>query len=257
MSMQIIMENKKPARKDLINFYELDEMKEFLPDIKDVQKEYTGMGYCQHFLLVGGTGSGKTNSLLNYLRETSHGGGTYTRIFMCVQKLEEPNQYLKSKVPEDFLNMVFNVKDMPDVREFPDLGKHNNRQFLIVFDDCISETNKENKKKIMDYFVFGRSKGCTVCYLSQAYFSTPIFIRKQVSYILLCSAKAKDRKRIMCDLASEDEDPEVLDRMYEYAKGYDHNPHAPTFLKVCTYECPANVKFSRNFVEYLDPKEFV
>jgi DNA polymerase III delta prime subunit len=242
-------------RKNLINFYELDEMKEFMPTINDTQKEHTGMPLSQHFLLCGSTGSGKTNTLLNYLRETSRNGGVFTKIFMCVQKLEEPNRFLKSKLSDEFLTMVFDVKDVPDVREFPDLSKHNNKQWLIIFDDCITESDKNKKKKILDFFVFGRSKGCTVVYLSQSYFQTPIFIRKQMSFVLLCSAKAKDRKRILSDIASGDEEPEVLEKMYEFAKE-DENPRTPSFLKICTYECPKDKKYSRNFIEYLDPKDF-
>jgi Flp pilus assembly CpaF family ATPase len=56
-------------RDKLINFYEIEEMKKFMPKIDDKQVEYTAMPLNQHFLLCGGTGSGKTLGILNYVKK--------------------------------------------------------------------------------------------------------------------------------------------------------------------------------------------
>jgi hypothetical protein len=249
-------------RDTLINFYELDAMKEFMPKIDDQQKAYTGMPLNQHFLLCGGTGSGKTLGLLNYLQRTSiPKKGTFDKIFMCVKKLEPPNLFLMKKLGPDLLHMYTSVDKFPDVSEFPDLGgvgkKKNNKQWLIVFDDCISENNKANRKKIDDYMIYSRSKGCTVAYLSQSYYQTPIFIRRQMSFLLLCSIKSKkELTSILKDYSIANVSDQTLQEMYTYAKKKD-SPNEVTFLKLCTYEVPADKKFSRNFLEFINPSDFV
>jgi hypothetical protein len=176
---------------------------------------------------------------------------------MCVKKMEPSNHYLLDQIGPDLLHIYTSVDKFPDVSEFPDLSKKNNKQWLIIFDDCITENNKANRKKIDDYMVYSRSKGCTVGYLSQSYYQTPIFIRRQMSFILLCSIKSnKELHSILKDYSISSVNDDALDRMYEYAKEKDE-PREVTFLKLCTYEVPADKKFSRNFLEFLHPNDFV
>jgi hypothetical protein len=243
-------------REKMINFYELAEMKKFMPQIKDEQKHFTGMPLDQHFILVGGTGSGKTNSLLNYLHRTSQPKkGTFDHVIMCVMKMEGANHFLQEKLG-DKLSLFLGLDKFPPVSDFPDLSKTNDSQFLVVFDDCVNEKNLNNVNKILQYFTYGRSKGITVIYLTQGYYRTPIFIRQQVSFILLCSIKSnRELKSILKDYDISNVTDEQLVAMYEYSQQKDE-PTDITFLKICTYECPRNKKFSRMFLEYLDPDTF-
>jgi hypothetical protein len=240
----------------LINFYDLPGMKKYMPKIEDNQCEYTGIPLNQHSLIVGSTGSGKTQTLLNYIERTSRPkDGTFDKVFMCVKKMEPPNYMLQEKLG-DFLEIFLTIESFPDVKTFKDLGNKNNVQNLIIFDDCIGELDKKNKKKIDDYFTYGRSKGCTVLYLSQSYFETKIFIRRQVSFVFLCSIKADwELKRILKDYSIGDIDVDTLRKMYKYAKQKD-DPKECNFLKICTYEVPIERKFSKNFLDYINPVNF-
>lgn len=252
MDKNTILENLKKGK--LINFYETEAVKKYMPKIKDEQKEYTGMPLNQHFLLCGGTGSGKSNSLMSYLLLTSFPkDGTFKKIFMCVKKLESFNYTLKEKLGDD-IQFYLTVEEFPPVSEFPDLGKHNDNQWLIIFDDCITDgSNKKLQKKIDDYFIYGRSKGCTVCYLSQSYYQTPILVRRQLSFLLLCSINSnKELKMILKDYAIRDLEWKTLEKIYRYAKDGEF----PNFLKVCTYECPQDKKFSKTFIHYINPDDF-
>jgi hypothetical protein len=251
-SKKDIIENLKSDK--LINFYELDEMQKFMPKINDEQVMYTGMPLHQHFLLVGGTGSGKTLSLLNYIAKTSlNAEGTYKHVLMCVKKLEAPNKYLKENLG-DKITFYFRVEDFPLVSQFPDLSARNNANYLVIFDDCINDgKNSKMQKKIDEYFTYGRSKGITIAYLTQSFYQTPIFLRKQVSFILLCSIKRKSElKSIITDYDTTGINPETLANMYKYAT----NGPKPNFLKICTYECEPGKKYSKNFTEYLNPRDF-
>ena len=48
------------------NYYKSNRIQKKLPRIKDKQFEYTGMQINNHFLIAGGTGTGKTNALYSY-----------------------------------------------------------------------------------------------------------------------------------------------------------------------------------------------
>ena len=64
----------------IINFYELDKIKKYMPKIDDEQVKYTGMPLFKHILICGGTGSGKSNATMNYLRRTCELTQTYDPI---------------------------------------------------------------------------------------------------------------------------------------------------------------------------------
>ena len=71
------------------NYNKSNRIQKKLPKIKDKQFEYTGMQINNHFLIAGGTGTGKTNALYSYLLETSRPAkGTFKHIFV-VYKTEE------------------------------------------------------------------------------------------------------------------------------------------------------------------------
>lgn len=238
------------------NFYEHTKIKKYLPKIKDEQVKYTGMPLTNHIGWFGATGSMKSNAFLNYLKRTSQPkGGTYTKILMLIKKIEPFNLLLK-EVLQDSIQFYFNLSDFPDVSQFNDVSNKNTNYYCVVFDDFISEDKKANLKKLYDYLIYGRSKGCTVVVLSQSYYQTPILIRKQLSWICLSGIKSnKDLKSILNEYSLTDIDVHVLRKMYDYAKVQDFKDE-PTFLKINTGVCPVNNKFSRNFLEYLNPLDF-
>ena len=59
-----------------------------------------------------------------------------------------------------------------------DLGYEDNQK-LVIFDDYVCE---KNQNKIIDYFIQGRHKNCSVVYLSQSFYKTPRDIRLNCSH---------------------------------------------------------------------------
>ena len=55
------------------------------------------------------------------------------------------------------------------------LGYEDNQK-LIIFDDYVCE---KNQRQIVDYFIQGRHKNCSVIYLSQSFYKTPRDIRHE------------------------------------------------------------------------------
>ena len=102
---------------DITNFYTL------LPKSKDKLPA----GYKNHMidknsrmLFIGQSGSGKTNTLLNYIEKSS---GEYEQIIICsFSTTDEPlYQYLKDKIPE--VELINDINDVPSVQSFNDDDK--------------------------------------------------------------------------------------------------------------------------------------
>ena len=55
-------------------------------------------------------------------------------------------------------------------------------QKLVIFDDYVCD---KNQRQIIDYFIQGRHKNCSVIYLSQSFYKTPKDIRLNCSHYCL------------------------------------------------------------------------
>jgi hypothetical protein len=234
------------------NFYKSSRIQKKLPKIKDEQFEYTQMKINQHFLICGGTGTGKTNALYSYLLETSRPkNGTFKHIFV-VYKTEEPlYEDLKEQLGKG-ISFYKSIADLPSVDEFPDgIVNDFKHQYLIVFDDCVNDKDKNSYVKVKNYFTYGRKKGITICYLTQSFFDADGFIRKQMSYLLLLSIKGRtDLNNILREFGSLQCDPKELYRIFKTAteKKGDELP----FLKINCNHVNNDVKFSRDYLDFIE-----
>ena len=130
-------------------------------------------------LCVGGTGTGKTNALIDYLSRTS--GEFHKIIIVSFSTLDEP-LYNFSQQKSNDIEFINNIDDVPDLNEFDDENK--NKPKLIVFEDFINLTKKEFKK-INPYLISGRKFGFSVWLMSQEYKSVPKIITRNINYFIL------------------------------------------------------------------------
>jgi hypothetical protein len=234
------------------NFYKSIRIQKKLPKIKDEQFEYTGMRINQHFLICGGTGTGKTNALYSYLLETSRPKNVTFKHIFVVYKTEEPlYEDLKEQLGKG-ISFYKSIADLPSVDEFPDAIIDNfKHQYLIVFDDCVNDKDKNSYTKVKKFFTYGRKKGITIWYLTQSFFDADGFIRKQMSYLLLLSIKGKtDLNNILREFGSLQCELKELYRIFKTAteKRGDELP----FLKINCCACDDNVKFSRDYLDFIE-----
>ena len=75
---------------------------------------------------------------------------------------------MSRQIGYDILN-VSNDKIIP-VNEMDCEGS----QKVVIFDDYLCE---KNQRQLIDYFIQGRHKNCSVIYLSQSFYKTPKDIR--------------------------------------------------------------------------------
>lgn len=261
---------------ELINFYHLDGVKKYLYSPDDLQKQYTGIPLFEHILFCGATKSGKTLSLINYIELGQKEKLMFDKVY-CVFKTEEPLYSFLSDTLGDKMVRYKSIKELPQVNDFEDTAviyernkaeyekdKKNKKKkaefkkpplYLLILDDCINDRGIADKK-IQDYYAFGRKKGFTICYLSQSYFHTNDFVRKNTSWVILNGINSEtDLRNICLNYSLPNVNYKTLGRMYEYCKIKKNNDDV-NFMKICCYYCDKNKKISKNFLDYLNPDEF-
>lgn len=233
-----------------INFYNTEKVKKKNPTRKDEQVEYTGIKLRTRNLLCGASGSGKTNALMNYIFLSGKPRkGTFRHVFLCY-KTDEPLYDVLQEQLKDKITVFKDLASVPAVESFPD---HPDYEVLFVFDDIVNEKDKKNLKKLENYYAFSRKKGITTFFLTQSYYQTHKFLRDNTDNIILLSIKSNnDLKRIISEFATKDISGEQIVNMFEYATS-----EALNFLKITpSYNVPINKKFSKNWLEFLQPKDF-
>ena len=129
-------------------------------------------------LICGNSGSGKTNLLYHMLMKPLL---YYDRIHLYAKNLEQQKYKDMLQTLTDISNSVgYNVlvcsnDDIIPVEELKD----EDAQKIVIFDDFICE---KNQKPLIDYFIRGRHKNCSVIYLSQSFYKTPKDIRLNCSH---------------------------------------------------------------------------
>jgi len=184
----------------LKNFYSLTKTKkQYNPNFNKHQIDVPA-----RILIVGGSGSGKTNALLNIIHLMK---GTFNHILLCVKNIDEPlYELLQKKVPKSQLTVCEGVKNIPDLEELS--GKGNS---LIVFDDLV---NSKNQEPMIEAFIRARKigDGCTCIYLTQSYFACPKTIRVNCNYIILKKlSSTRDLSMILQDFSLGVDKQQLID----------------------------------------------
>ena len=124
-------------------------------------------------LIGGGSGSGKTNLLYHVLMKPLV---YYDQIHLYGKNLEQDKyQKMINQFNEISENVGYDVLvcSNDDIILIENLME-NETQKVIIFDDFICE---KNQKPLVDYFIRGHHKNCSVIYLSQSFYKTPKDIR--------------------------------------------------------------------------------
>ena len=154
-------------------------------------------------LICGNSGSGKTNLLYHMLIEPLL---YYDKIFLYAKNLEqEKYQNLMKKMNEASSEEAdYNIMTVSNDKIIPinDLGYEDNQK-LVIFDDYVCE---KNQRQIVDYFIQGRHKNCSVIYLSQSFYKTPRDLRLNCShYCIYEFPSSRERNMISSELGVDKE----------------------------------------------------
>ena len=153
-------------------------------------------------LICGNSGSGKTNLLYHMLMAPL----LYCdKIYLYAKNLEqEKYQNLMQEMNEASVETGYNVMEVGNDRIIPVTHlPYENNQKIIIFDDYVCE---ENQREIVNYFIQGRHKNCSVIYLSQSFYKTPRDIRLNCShYCIYDFPSSRERNMISSELGIEKE----------------------------------------------------
>ena len=135
-------------------------------------------------LIIGGSGSGKTNSLFNLINQQPD----IDKIYLYGKSLNEAKYQLLIRKREDVGTKRFNdsqafieySSNMADIyKNLEDYNPNKEQKILIVFDDIIADM-LGNKKLIpiaTEFFIRGRKLSISLVFITQSYFDLPKDIR--------------------------------------------------------------------------------
>ena len=143
-------------------------------------------------LIVGGSGSGKTNALLNLISNQAD----IDKIYLYAKDpYEAKYQYLINEREKVGLDHFKNPRafmeysnDMQDVyKNIEDYNPGKRRKILIVFDDMIADmiNNKKLNPVVTELFIKGRKLNISIVFIAQSYFKVPKDVRLNSTHFFI------------------------------------------------------------------------
>ena len=149
-------------------------------------------------MIIGGSGSGKTNALLNSIKEQDDIG----KIYLYAKDLNDPKYEFLIKKREDVEIKYCNDPNgfiecsnrMDDVyQNIDDYNLSRKRKVLIVFDDMIADilNNKKSQVIIKELFLRCRKLNISLVF-TQSYFSVPKDVRLNSTHYLVMKINKRE-----------------------------------------------------------------
>jgi hypothetical protein len=204
-------------------------------------------------ILVGKTGAGKTNLLMNLIKAIN----AFDKYVLIAKNIEEPlyKHFIKvcrdteEKTHTRILLVSNTLADLPEVDDFD--VKQNS---LVIIDDFINASETE-LKAVVDLWIRGRKNGCSTVFLSQRFFKTPKMIRENSGLIgMMKIANTRDLTRILSEYELGDVDNTQIKKMYESAVAAPDHQQLKHFFMIDVDNTDDNLRFRKNFEGIKLPK---
>ena len=177
-------------------------------------------------LIVGGSGTGKTNTLLNLINNEQD----IDKIYLYAKDpYEDKYQYLVNKRESAGLKQFNDLKafieysnDMHDV--YKDIDNYNlnkENKILIVFDDMIADmiNNKKLNSIVTELFIRGRKLNISLIFITQSYFKVPKDVRNNSTHFFIM--KIPNKRELMQIVINHSSDINTKDFIEIYRKCTD------------------------------------
>ena len=172
-------------------------------------------------MIIGDSGSGKTNTLLHLIKEQDDIDKTY----LYAKDLSEPKyeflikkrEYAGTKHFSDPNAFIECSNTMDDVyKNIDDYNPSRQRKILIVFDDMIADvmSNKKFQVIIKELFSRCRKLNISLVFITQSYFSVPKDVRLNSTHYLIM--KINNRKELQNIAINHSSDIDYKDFMKIY-----------------------------------------
>ena len=228
---------------EMINFYELKKVQKFLTKSHNPNYEKHHIKVPFRSIIIGSSGAGKTNLINNIIHEMKD---TFNHLYIVCQAQEPLYDLLLCQIPDNMITIFYGLDSYKKFKEEDYYG-----QSLIIFDDMV---NEKDQKCIQEMFIRGRKigGGCSLMYLTQAYFEVPKIIRLQCQYVFIIKISALRDLNMILSEYSLGETKQQLNEMYKYC--CSGQKFGSTFL--IDLEAGQDKTYRRNLREYLNPKDF-
>jgi Cdc6-like AAA superfamily ATPase len=185
-------------------------------EIKAIPTSKTNIPQCQgamdgvvfkhpfRLYIVGASGSGKSNLLLNLMSRTEFYKGYFDEVFVISPTANEldDSYAILDLPPERFFQPnveVLSVIESIQKKNIEKKGIGNAPKILIILDDVISYRKFTSSKQLLKLFVMGRHYGISLCLLSQAYHRILKSIRLNMSCMIYFKGSLKESQTIFED----------------------------------------------------------
>jgi hypothetical protein len=237
------MNYNKPNKTDdeIHNIYNHPKMKKYLTKYPNPNFENNQMSTPFRTLIVSGSGGGKSTITCELMRKFPN---TFSHVYVWNSGLEEPIYDLLKELFKSDITITANCMQLPSFDELETNFKKTQSQTLFIFDDLVKH---KDQTYIEQMFLKGRKCGCSSVYLSQKYYTTPIFIRANLTYLFLLKIKGtKDLNMILRNHSLGVELPKLI-QMYKESTAVK-----PNFLKIDLETSDPNKIFAKNFKTFFD-----
>ena len=204
-------------------------------------------------LIIGGSGSGKTNTLLNLINEQHD----IDKIYLYARDLNEPKNKILIKKREDTgikhlngANAFIECSNTIDgvYENIHDYNSSRKRKILIDFDDMIADimTNKKFQAIIKELFIRCRKLNISLIFITQSYFSVPKDVRLNPSHYLIMKINNKRELENIAVNHSADIDYQDFIKIYRECTKEPYN-----FLtKDTTLPASDPLRFRKNLLDF-------
>ena len=170
-------------------------------------------------LICGGSGSGKTNLLCHMLMKPLV---YYDQIHLYAKNLEQDKyQDMIKNLNEISQSVGYDVLVCSCGKIIPVQNMENEAQKIVIFDDFVCE---KNQKPLIDYFIRGRHKNCSVIYLSQSFYGTPKDIRLNCSHFCVYEFPSSNERNLISRELSVDKEQYIKATKKPYSFLYVDKP---------------------------------
>ena len=177
-------------------------------------------------LIIGPSGSDKTNLLLNIIQKLND-TDPIDKIYLYAKDLSEPKyQYLINEREQTgnkyFSNptaFIEHSNDMNDVfTNIDDYNKQRKRKVLIIFDHMIADimNNKYFKAIVKELFIRCRKRNVSIVFITQSYFRTPKDARLNSTHYII--RKIQNKKELQSIAQENCGDIDLKDFLSIYQK---------------------------------------
>ena len=181
-------------------------------------------------LIIGGSGTGKTNALLNLINNQQD----IDKIYLYAKDpYEDKYQYLINKResvglkhfndPKAFVEYSNDMQDVYKNINYYNPNKEN--KILIVFDDMIADmiNNKKLNSIVTELFIRGRKLNISLVFITQSYFKVPKDVKLNTTHFFIM--KIPNKRELQETALNHSSDTDFKDFVRTYKK-YKNKPYS-------------------------------